>query len=155
VGDRLKDDSRAIEVFRALVNLDPDNRRAQEQLKKRYVALGRWDDLDEFYASSGRWDEFIRVLESNESRAEDVGQRIRMLSKIAELWETQRQRPERAARAYEKIMSLDPSNSEAAGRLIPIYSESNNAKGLSGVLEVKLADTEDRDDKLVVLRQLS
>ena len=72
VGDRLKDEDRAIEVYRALVALEPDNRRAQEQLKKRYVALGRWDDLDDFYAVSGRWDEFIRVLESSEARAESV-----------------------------------------------------------------------------------
>ena len=46
-----------------LLTLEPDDRRAQEELKKRYVALGRWDDLEVFYAESGKWDEFIRVLE--------------------------------------------------------------------------------------------
>ncbi len=154
VGDRLKDEDRAIDVYRALVVLEPDNRRAQEQLKKRYVALGRWDDLDEFYAASGRWDEFIRVLESSEARAENTVERIRMLQKIAELWEKQQKKPDRAARAYEKIMSLDPANREAASRLIPIYESSNNAKGLSNVLEVKLADTVDAGEKLEILSQL-
>ncbi len=154
VGDRLKDEERAIDVYRALVTLEPDNRRAQEQLKKRYLALGRWDDLDEFYAASGRWDEFIRVLESSETRAENTGERIRMLQKIAELWEKQQKKPDRAARAYEKIMSLDPSNRDAADRLIPIYASSNNSKGLSGVLEVKLADTADTAEKLEILQQL-
>jgi tetratricopeptide (TPR) repeat protein len=68
-GDRLKDDERAVDAYRMLLTLQPDDRRAQEQLKKRYVTLGRWDDLEVFYAESGKWDEFIRVLESNESRA--------------------------------------------------------------------------------------
>jgi tetratricopeptide (TPR) repeat protein len=154
VGDRLKDEDRAIEVYRALVVLEPDNRRAQEQLKKRYVALGRWDDLDDFYAGSGRWDEFIRVLESSEARAESVPERIRMLQKIAELWEKQLKKPDRAARAYEKIMSLDAQNREAATRLIPIYASSNNAKGLSNVLEVKLSDAEDDVERLEILSQL-
>jgi tetratricopeptide (TPR) repeat protein len=154
VGDRLKDEDRAIDVYRALVSLEPDNRRAQEQLKKRYVALGRWDDLDDFYAVSGRWDEFIRVLESSEARAESVPERIRMLQKIADLWEKQLKKPDRAARAYEKIMSLDPTNRDAATRLIPIYASSNNAKGLSVVLEVKLADAEDDVERLEILSQL-
>jgi tetratricopeptide (TPR) repeat protein len=154
VGDRLKDEDRAIEVYKALVSLEPDNRRAQEQLKKRYVALGRWDDLDDFYAVSGRWDEFIRVLESSEARAENVAERIRMLQKIADLWEKQLKKPDRAARAYEKIMSLDPANREAATRLIPIYASSNNAKGLSNVLEVKLGDAEDDVERLEILSQL-
>ncbi len=154
VGDRLKDEDRAIDVYKALVSLEPDNRRAQEQLKKRYLALGRWDDLDDFYAGSGRWDEFIRVLESSEARAENTTERIRMLRKIAELWEKQLGKPERAARAYEKIMSLDPTNRETADRLIPIYTSAGNAKGLASVLEVKLADTEDRAEKVEVLRQL-
>jgi len=154
VGDRLKDEDRAIEVYRALVRLEPDNRRAQEQLKKRYVALGRWDDLDEFYAASGRWDEFIRVLESSEARAENTAERIKMLRKIAELWEKQRDKPDRAARAYEKILSLDAQNREAADRLVPIYESQSNAKGLTQVLEVILADTRTPADKLELLRRL-
>jgi tetratricopeptide (TPR) repeat protein len=109
VGDRLKDEDRAIEVYRALVILEPDNRRAQEQLKKRYLALGRWDDLDEFYAASGKWDEFIRVLETSEARAENTSERIEMLRKIEEVLERRREKPDRAARQYEKFMSLDAS----------------------------------------------
>ena len=89
---------------------------AQEQLKKRYVTLGRWDDLEVFYADSGKWDEFIRVLESNEARATDTPQRIGMLMKIAELWMTQKGKPDRAAKAYEKVLSFDENNLAAAER---------------------------------------
>ena len=151
LGDRLKDDVRAAEAYRMLLTLRPDDRRAQEQLKKRYVTLGRWNDLEVFYAESGNWDEFIRLLESNEAREENVSQRIAMLAKAAELWLTQKGKPDRAARSLEKILSIDEKNAEAADRLIPIYEESNNFKGLVSAIEVKLGHTEDTDERLALL----
>ena len=154
-GDRLKDEERAVEAYRTLLALSPDDRRAQEQLKKRYVTLGRWDDLEVFYAESGKWDEFIRVLESNESRATDDAQRIAMLMKIAELWLTQKGKMDRAARAYEKVLSLDANNLAAAERLIPIYQNANNPKGLAQALEVKREHVSVPDEKLAILRDVA
>src|SRR5690606_26394483 len=113
------------------------------------------DDLEVFYAETGRWDEFIRVLESNESRAEDTAQRISMLMKVAELWMTQKGKPDRSARAYEKVLNLDPQNLDAAERLIPIYQQGNNPKGLSNAIEVKLAHLEDPYERLDLLREVA
>jgi tetratricopeptide (TPR) repeat protein len=152
-GDRLKDDARAAEAYRELLVYAPDDRRYQEQLKKRYVALGKWDELEVFYAQSDRWDEFIRVLESNESRAKDDQERIDMLLKVAELWMTQKGKPDRAARAYEKILSLDATNAHAADRLIPIYENLNNAKGLTAAIEVKLTHVTEPAERLALLRR--
>src|SRR6478609_2623222 len=154
-GDRLKDEERAVDAYRALLTLQPDDRRAQEQLKKRYVTLGRWDDLEVFYADTGKWDEFIRVLESNEARATDTPQRIGMLMKIAELWMTQKGKPDRAAKAYEKVLSFEENNLAAAERLIPIYTTANNPKGLATAIEVKLGHVQDADDRLGLLREVA
>ncbi len=154
-GDRLKDEERAVDAYRALLTLSPDDRRAQEQLKKRYVTLGRWDDLEVFYADTGKWDEFIRVLESNEARATDTAQRIGMLMKIAELWMTQKGKPDRAAKAYEKVLSFEENNLPAAERLIPIYTTANNPKGLATAIEVKLGHVHDAEDSLGLLREVA
>src|SRR6187431_3114829 len=154
-GDRLKDEERAVDAYRALLTLQPDDRRAQEQLKKRYVTLGRWDDLEVFYADTGKWDEFIRVLESNEARATDTEQRIGMLMKIAELWMTQKGKPDRAAKAYEKVLSFDENNLPAAERLIPIYTTANNPKGLATAIEVKLGHVQHAEDSLALLREVA
>ena len=153
-GDRLNDDVRAVEAYRALLELVPDDRRAQEQLKKRYVSLGRWDDLEFFYAESGKWDEFIRILETNEAKAQDISQRIAMLMKIAELWMTQKGKADRAARSYEKILQLDANSLAAAERLIPLYSDANNHKGLAGVIEVKLGHITDPFERKELLREV-
>lgn len=154
-GDRLKDDGRAAEAYRQLLTLRPDDRRAQEQLKKRYVTLGKWDELETFFAEGGNWDEFIRLLESNEAKAESDEQRLAMLHKVAELWITQKGKPDRAARALEKILSIDETNLEAAERLIPIYEEANNPKGLVKAIEVKLAHVDDPTERLQLLLQVS
>jgi tetratricopeptide (TPR) repeat protein len=154
-GDRLRDEERAVEAYRALLTLQPDDRRAQEQLKKRYVTLGRWDDLEVFYADTGKWDEFIRVLESNEARATDTAQRIGMLMKIAELWMTQKGKPDRAAKAYEKVLSFDENNLAAAERLIPVYTTANNPKGLATAIEVKLSHVQQPEDSLGLLREVA
>lgn len=154
-GDRLKDDARAGEAYRQLLVLDPDDRRAQEQLKKRYVTLGKWDDLELFFASSENWDELIRLLESNESKAASLDDRLVMLHKVAELWITQKGKPDRASRALEKILSLDEHNLAAAEHLIPIYEQAGNAKGLVNAIEVKLSHLEPGAERLQLLLQIA
>ncbi len=155
VGDRLNDDVRAVSAYQSLLALVPDDRRAQEQLKKRYVTLGRWNDLEFFYADSGKWDEFIRILETNEAKTEDVHQRISMLMKIAELWTTQKGKTDRAVRSYEKVLQLDSHNLGAAERLAPLYGGTNNPKGLAGVIEIQLAHATIRDERLPLLREVA
>ena len=52
--DQLNDDAGAVSAFKRLLELEPEDRRAQEQLKKRYVAAHAWDDLEAFYAATGK-----------------------------------------------------------------------------------------------------
>src|SRR5207244_1364081 len=94
-GERLNDDAQAVEAWRQLLALNPQDRKAQEALKKKYLTLGRWDDLEVFYAETGKWDEFIRVLESQEAKETDDRAKIGLLLKIAELWMAQKGKPDR------------------------------------------------------------
>ncbi|MEM7609454.1 MAG: hypothetical protein AAF411_29255 [Myxococcota bacterium] len=54
--DKIGDDEGAVRAFKKLLTINPDDRRAQEQLKRRYVALKAWDELEDFYGASGKWD---------------------------------------------------------------------------------------------------
>ena len=130
-GERLNDDVAAVEAWRQLLALNPQERKAQEALKKKYLTLGRWDDLEVFYAESGKWDEFIRVLEAQEAKETDDVAKIGLLMKTAQLWVTQKQKLDRAARAYEKVLSLDArSSSQAAEALAhPLYDASRQPQG--------------------------
>lgn len=154
-GDRLNNDEGAVTAWRALLAIDPNDRKAQEALKKKYLTLGRWDDLEVFYAESGKWDEFIRVLEQQESKEANTEAKIGLLFKIAELWADKKQKNDRAARAYEKVLELEPQNLRAAEALIPIYSQAGNAKALANAIEVKLGHEEDAYAKLALLREVA
>ena len=154
-GDRLNDDEGSVRAWRQLLALDPNDRRAQEALKKKYLALGRWDDLEVFYAESGKWDEFIRVLESQEAKETESAAKIGMLMKIAQLWADKKQKADRAAKSYEKVLELDAKHLAAAEALIPIYTQAANAKGLAAAIEVKLGHEEDPFTKLELYREVA
>lgn len=154
-GERLNNDEAAVEAWRQLLTLNPQDRKAQEALKKKYLTLGRWDDLEVFYAESGKWDEFIRVLESQEAKETDDKAKISLLMKIAELWLSQKGKPDRAMKAYEKVLSIDAKHLAAAEALIPLYTQANNPKGLAGAIEVKLQHDQDADTKLALYREVA
>ena len=151
--DKLEDSEGAVSAYNRLLSLDPEDRRAQEQLKRRYVALKAWDQLEEFYSSTGKWDELIRIFE-RESEASETSteDRVVLLLRVARLWETRLDKPERAARAYEKIREIDPQNLQAAEALSPIYQASQNSKGLAEVYEVRLRYLEEPEARLELLR---
>ncbi|MCK5797735.1 MAG: tetratricopeptide repeat protein [Deltaproteobacteria bacterium] len=152
--DKAADDERAIVAWRALLDIEPTNRRAQDALKKLYLAARAYDDLEEFYASQGKYDEFIRVLE-RQVDSEDPERRLELYFKIAELWQVQLEKPDRASRAYEKILSLDESNLRAAEALIPIYEGGRDVKKYVHVLEIQLSHTEEPTLALERLRALA
>ncbi len=154
-GDRLGNDEGAVNAWRQLLTLDPNDRKAQEALKKKYLALGRWDDLDVFYAESGKWDEFIRVLEQQEAKETKPEAKIGLLFKVAQLWQEKKQKLDRAAKAYEKVLELEPLNLQAAEALIPIYTQANNSKALANAIEVKLSHEEEPFAKLALLREVA
>ena len=154
-GDRLNNDEGAVAAWRTLLTLDPNDRKAQEALKKKYLALGMWDDLEVFFAESAKWDELIRLLEQQEAKETKQETKISLLFKIAQLWAEKKQKNDRAAKAYEKVLDLDPASLRAAEALIPIYAGANNARALAGAIEVKLAHEEDLHAKLGLYREVA
>ncbi|MFI5289863.1 MAG: hypothetical protein ACHQ17_09450, partial [Polyangia bacterium] len=61
--DKVNDAERATSAWRVLLDLEPENKRAQDALKKLYLAQKNYDELEKFYAAHNKYDEYIRVLE--------------------------------------------------------------------------------------------
>ena len=154
-GEKLNDDQGAVDAWRKVLDLDPNDRRAQEQLKKRYLTLQAWDELEAFYAKEDKWDEFIRVLEREAERPDaTAAQKIQLFFKIAQLWREKRDKVDRAAKCYERILELDGQNLDAALALRPIYEAASDAKRLAVVVEVERAHATEDLTKLDILRTL-
>jgi len=156
-GEKVNDDARAVEAWKALLVLDPEDRRAQEQLKKRYLTLQAWDELEAFYADSEKWDELIRVLEREAERTDlDVAARVGIYFKVAQLWADKKQRADKSTGAIEQILVIDQANLQAAEMLIPVYeaADSEHLK-LANALEVRLSHEDDPQEKLWLLQRIS
>lgn len=152
--DKIGDDAGAVGAFQRLLELDPNDRRAQEQLKRRYISLKAWDELELFYESSEKWDELIRIIEreadGNETSDED---KIALLFRAARLWIEKKDKADRAARAYEKILDTDPDNLQAAEALSPIYEQANDPRKLVNVFEVRLRHIDNPNLRMALLRE--
>lgn len=152
--DKIGDDAGAVRAFRRLLEVSPGDRRASEQLKRRYVALKAWDELEEFYAENEKWDELIRIFEREADGKETTPEdRVALLFRAARLWIDKKGKPDRAARAYEKILETDPDNLEAAEALSPIYEEAGDARRLAPVYEVRLKHDMDPAARVALLRE--
>ncbi|MBC7975271.1 MAG: tetratricopeptide repeat protein, partial [Myxococcales bacterium] len=138
--EKVENSAKAIEAWQRLLKIDDNHRRAQDALKKLYVTEARWDDLEEFYRSRGKVDEYIRVLE-REVEAGSESHRLALAMKIAILYRDELQKNDRATRAFEKVLSLDEANLEAAEALIPLYESGRDPRALVRVLEIQLRAT--------------
>ncbi len=153
--EKLQDDNGALNAYRRLLELDPNDRRAQEQLKKRWIATGAWDELEQFYTQTDKLDELIRTLErAADSTTTETNERIALQFRIARLWQEKKGAADRAARAYEKVLVLDANNLQAAEALSPLYEQAGDAKKLSSVYEVRLKHIVEPDVRIVVLREV-
>src|SRR5882672_4420692 len=153
--EKVENSAKAIDAWQALIQIDENNRRAQDALKKLYVTEGRWGDLEQFYRSRGKTDEYIRVLEREVESGTDT-HRLSLAMKIAVLYRDELQKPDRAMRAFEKVLQLDENNLEAAEALIPLYEAGRDPRALVRVLEIQLRATQDaktRQDRMQRLAQ--
>ena len=105
--EKLQETPRAVMAWRALLDDEPDNRRAQDALRKLYLQQRDWDALESFYASQGKWDEFVRVLE-RQTEVEDDKARRACSNKIGELYRDRLNKPDRAQRPSRRLCSSTP-----------------------------------------------
>ena len=145
---------KATAAWQALLASEPDNRRAQDALKKLYLQQRDWNALEQFYAAQGKWDELVRVLE-RQSETEDDSARLGLWNKIGEIYRDRLAKADRAQKAFEKALALDGQNAVAAEALIPIYEKANVVGALAQVLLVQLQHTRGFEERQTRMKRLA
>jgi tetratricopeptide (TPR) repeat protein len=146
----------AVAAWKTLLEAEPENRRAQDALRKLYLQNKDWDALEGFYSAQGKWDEFARVLE-RQAETETDEARVGLWDKIAVLYRDRLSKPDKAQKAFEKALSLDGNNLAAAEALIPMYEKAKDALRLAEVLQVQLVHTQDaaeRQERMLRIAQI-
>ena len=127
---------------------------ARRSSSRSATSRWRWDDLEAFYATTDKWDELIRMLEREGDDANGADRRAHLaVQRVARLWDEKKDKADRAARAYEKVLELDADNLDAAVALSPIYERQATPKKLAGVYEVRLEHVADPEERMMLLRE--
>jgi tetratricopeptide (TPR) repeat protein len=119
--ERLGATQAAIDVFRRIQTLQPKNARATRALREIYAQAGDYSALESLYAEHGAFGDLCDQLTSLADRTADMAARTRLLERVAFIAQEKLNQPERALKAYERILATDPRNRGAALALIPLY----------------------------------
>src|SRR5262249_44731886 len=145
-GEKLNDNRAAIDAWKRLLKVEPENKRAQDAVKKLYLTLKAWGELEQFFAEQGKLDEYVRVLE-RQVETEDDATKVELWGKIALLYRDKLGKPDRAMRAFERVLGIDARNRAAAEALIPLYEHAKDPRRRAGVLEIPRGRTADGTER--------
>jgi tetratricopeptide (TPR) repeat protein len=151
---RLSDPQKAIETWRRILQLRPGYPKALRILRDEYLKLGDYDGLTEVYSQQEDWEGLADALSGAADRAEDPALRVDLSWRVASVYVDKIKRPERAARAYERILTVQPDDVKAARELVPILEHESAWPRLPAVYDVLLRGTEDTDERVRILRRL-
>jgi tetratricopeptide (TPR) repeat protein len=128
----------AIDVFRRIQVLAPQNARAQRALREIYAQSGDFASLESMYVAQGAFSDLCDQLTSLADRTADVAARTRLLERVASLSIEKLNQPERALKAYERVLTTDPQNRRAALALVPLYRQAQKWPRLLATYEALL-----------------
>jgi tetratricopeptide (TPR) repeat protein len=137
--ERLQDHAGSLRVWRRVLELSPGHTTALRILRESYLAIGDFDGLTELYAQSKDWEGLVEVLSSAADRASDLSAKVDLSFRAAGIYEQQLAEPERAFRAYERVLSVRPDDRRAAAALVPLYEAEEKWARLPSLYEVLIA----------------
>jgi len=151
VSVRLHDPERATEVWKRILEFDPEHRKAQAELKKRFTGEHDWESLEWFFRTYGNVSDWVRTLESQAKSVDDDAERTELLFKAAAVWQDELDDQRRAVKNLESVLELTPDHAGAARMLIPIYHELANHRALPPVYDIALEATDDIGERRALL----
>lgn len=140
--DELGDAARAIEAFRALLDLEPDDGRA---LKR----------LDGLLTREERWAELAPVLERRAALATSDRERVHILLLLALTLEDQLGEPRAAAARLEEVLAVDGDNEIAFDSLERLYRELEEWSALAATYARHVEASEDPAVLVPLYRELA
>ena len=149
----------AIDVYRRVLDIDPQE-------------LGALEKLDELYEQTEQWNELLEVLEREIELAQIPSDRNTLSWRVGKLWEEHLGDSLRAVEVYAGVLEQDPAHEatldaladlverdesavEAAQVLQPIYEISEQWEALVHIKRLLLAASNDFDRQLELLREIA
>ncbi|MCB9626668.1 MAG: tetratricopeptide repeat protein [Sandaracinaceae bacterium] len=134
--DHRGDPAGAARAWQRVLVIEPKNGRALRTLREAFIGARDWAGLESLYAEANDWEGLVEVLGNAADRTDDVELKKELSFRAAHLYENQIGEPHRAFRNYERVLSVDSENVQAATALAPIYEKEEKWPRLVGLLEL-------------------
>lgn len=152
--DHLTDSESSIKAWCRVLELQAGHPRALRVLRDAYLQAANYDALHDLYASQNDWEGLVEVLSNTADRIPDGSLKVQLSYRAASIFSDKLSQPERAARSYERILSVDASDVRAARALVPIYESDEKWSRLPALYELLLTATPEPSDRIVLFRKL-
>ncbi|MDJ0765180.1 MAG: tetratricopeptide repeat protein [Myxococcota bacterium] len=152
--ERLRDPGQSAIAWKRVLDIKPGHAKAMRSLKEAYLAAQNWDALEELYSGVGDYEGLVEVLGIAADRIAEPETKKKLSFRCAEIYEDAIDQPDRAVRHYERVLSVDPKNHQAARSLTPIYRRGEKWNRLLGTLEIVLEYTEETDERISLMDEI-
>ena len=122
---RLGDVDRAIATWGRIQQMEPNNPKAREALRRLMSRAKMWESL-------------VGVLEQEAQGARSPRERADALRRIAQVYRERQVNPRRAIALYEEVLTLFPDDSGALKALSELYERESDDRGLANTLRRQL-----------------
>ena len=136
--ERLDDEDQAADAWRAILRVEPGEVRAEAALRELYLRRDDWASLEELFGERDDFEGFIRLASRHVGQYEDVGSRVALYKRMARVLNNQLARESNAVECWEKVLSEDSDDIDAARALASYYEREAGWDQLVDVLEVIL-----------------
>ena len=118
--DRLHRNADAIELWKEVVEQAPET-------------AGALDTLEKLAEREKDWASLATALEIRARRAEDPAERVKVLTKLGTAYGEHLSQPAEAARAWKRVLEIDPKNGRALRTLRESFLASGDYEGIEGL----------------------
>ena len=118
--DRLKLDVMVVNAFTQILNIQPTNFQAADELAAQYETMKRWPDL-------------ISLLRKKASVVEAPAEKVALQLRIANLFLEKFSNQAEAIKAFEAILEIDPENADALAFVKQMYEKRRDWEKLVAV----------------------
>ncbi len=150
LAERIRAPAAAADVYREILALEPAHPRALRTMRELYAAVGEFDALEQVYGRLGQWEELVEAFYGVADRLEDRAAKLRLLERSAAIAAEKFTAPEKIARSFERVLSVDATNLAAARALVPVYSKTQKWSRLLAMYQI-LLEAAPTDDERVSL----
>jgi tetratricopeptide (TPR) repeat protein len=133
--DRLNDVARAIDSYKDILTIEPQN-------------LATLKSLEGLYQKTGQFDAYLEILEQQLDVTTSEEGRVSLYQRMATTWEERFKKLDRAAESLEKILSLDPRSEPTYRTLERIYRQDSRYDELVDVLSRHINATGDVHERI-------